>query len=125
MKRAEYIEMVNSVYSIDGDRPFADYPDVIVFRHTDNKKWFAAMMTIPKSKLGIPDDSKIDIVNVKCAQEIIDSIWEEKGIYPAYHMNKKHWVTMVLDENTSDDTIKFLTNISYDLTKTNKRASRK
>ena len=127
MNRSEYESMVRDTYSVSGDRPFGDDQSVLIFRHSNNKKWFAAVMTIPKIKLGIKDGGRIDVVNLKCAQDIIDSMWLENGVYPAYHMNKKHWLTVALDGRASNATVRFLTEISYDLTKNKlkKKASQK
>ena len=40
----------------------------------------------------------------------------EKGIYPAYHMSKTHWVSVLLDGSASEDTLSFLIDVSFDLT---------
>ena len=84
---------------------------------SDNKKWFALVIKIKKRKLGIDSDEYIDIVNMKCAPEIMDDLWHEIGVFPAYHMNKKHWLTLALDGTCSDETLQFVANISYDLTR--------
>jgi predicted DNA-binding protein (MmcQ/YjbR family) len=118
MKRSDYEGYIEETYSVSGDRPFGDDQSILIFRHNDNKKWFGAVMTIPKYKLGLKEDGFIDVVNVKCAQDIIDSMWNEEGVYPAYHMNKHHWLSVALDGSANDKTVKFLTEISYDLTKT-------
>ena len=87
-----------------------------VFRH-ENGKWFALAMNIVKRKIGHNGDSKIDVVNLKCAPEVIESVAEiEPGIYRAYHMNKAHWLTVALSE-CDDATISWLLGISYDLTR--------
>lgn len=104
-------------YGIEYDCPFYEDYDSWVFRHPDNKKWFALLMTIPKSKLGFESNANIDVVNLKCAPEIMDNLWEIRGVFPAYHMSKKHWLTLCLDGSCDDETIKFVTNISYTLTK--------
>ena len=116
MTKEQFIEVISDTYKTAPDYPFDD-PNIIVFRHRDNRKWFGIIMTIPKRKINIAQEGNIDIVNLKCAQEIIDSLWDEQGIYPAYHMSKKHWISVALNEDVSIDTIKWLTNISYDLTK--------
>lgn len=128
MNRSEYEKWVEQTYGEIGANPFGDDRSVIVYRHSENKKWFAVTMTVPKSKLGIREEGKIDIVNVKCAQEIIDSMWRQKGIYPAYHMNKAHWLSLALDGSADDGDIEFLTEISHSLTKTKiikRKSSRK
>ena len=116
MTKEQFIEFISDTYNTAPDYPFDD-PNIIVFRHRDNRKWFGIIMTIPKRKINIAQEGNTEIVNLKCAQEIIDSLWDEQGIYPAYHMSKKHWISVALNEDVSIDTIKWLTNISYDLTK--------
>ena len=115
MTKDKYIKFITETYGINPDYPFDD-PNIIVFRHSDNKKWFGIIMTIQKKKLGIDKDGQIDIVNLKCAQELLDSLWTEKGIFPAYHMSKRHWISVSLDGDVDIDTMRWLTNISYDLT---------
>ena len=73
-------------------------------------------MTIPKCKLGIKDVGNVDIVNLKCSQEIIDSFWQETGIYPAYHMNKAHWLSVCLDGSAPDEAVDFLLDVSFKAT---------
>lgn len=117
MTREEYSQFINNQFGISYDCPFEDEFDAWVFRHPDNKKWFALVMTIKKQKLGLNGDGYINVVNLKCAQEIIDDLWKEEGIFPAYHMNKNHWLTLALDNSCPDETIRWVTGISYELTK--------
>jgi predicted DNA-binding protein (MmcQ/YjbR family) len=117
MTKDEFRAYVEDYYGIKYDCPFDDEPYLWVFRHEDNRKWFALIMPIPKRKLGIDSDEFINVVNMKCAPEIIDDLWKENGVFPAYHMNKKHWLTLCLDGSCADETIKWVTKISYDLTR--------
>lgn len=116
MNRQEFASYIEDFYGIKYDCPFEDELDAWCFRHSDNKKWFALVMRIKKCRLGFEDDTYIDIVNLKCAPEIMDDLYYEDGVFPAYHMNKKHWLTLALDDSCSDDTIKWVLGISYDLT---------
>lgn len=125
MTRNELEELLASSYGSAPEYPFERYPSIAVFRHGSNGKWFAAVMRISKSKFGIESEEKIDIVNVKCSTEIIDSLWQENGIYPAYHMNKAHWLSVCLDGSASDDTVKWLLEISYNLTKPKKQNTKR
>lgn len=118
MNREIFEKLVSDRFDTPLDRPFEGDQSIVVFRHEANRRWFAVVMTISKKLLGMQGDGKIDIVNVKCAQEIIDSMWQQDGIYPAYHMNKAHWLTLSLDGRVSTDTLKWLLDISYDLTRT-------
>ena len=116
MTRKEFEEMVFDSYGIKGDYPFDKDLETAVFRHQDNKKWFALAMRIPERKLGRKSDKIIDVVNLKCDPEIIFSLWQDEGIFPAYHMNKNHWITVCLDGSVSKKTVAWLTDISFSLT---------
>lgn len=111
---------IEETYGVAGERLFAKDPATCVFRHQSNGKWFAVIMEIPKEKLGLTCGGWIEVVNFKCDPRLIGSFRAEKGIYPAYHMSKAHWVTVALDGTAGDDQIKFLLDMSYDLTKKGK-----
>ena len=112
---------IEETYGAAGEYPFAKDPATCVFRHSSNRKWFAVIMVIPKEKLGIAGGGEISVVNVKCDTRLMGSFREEKGIFPAYHMSKAHWLTVALDGTADDETIRFLLDMSYDLTKGGKR----
>lgn len=87
-----------------------------VFRHDDNRKWFAVIMNIPASKLGLYGDKNVDIVNLKCDPLLTASLFKEGGIFPAYHMNKEKWISVLLDGSVEEDKIKWLVELSFNLT---------
>lgn len=116
MNRDEWINYIAGTYDEDADCPWAKYPKDMVFRHSNNRKWFALIMEIPKEKLGIPGDGMLDILNVKCDPVLIDSLRKEPGFFPAYHMNKTNWVTVALDGSADDDRIKLVLDMSFELT---------
>ena len=118
MTRAEFEAFVFDNYNVKADYPFEEDFETGVFRHSDSKKWFAIAMNIHRSRLGLSGEGNIDVVNLKCAPEVIESIAGiEPGIFRAYHMNKTHWLTVALDGSCDSDTIAWLVGISYDLTK--------
>ena len=121
MVRQELEALIYDTYRVMAEHPFARDPDTAVFRHALGRKWFAVIMKIPKRRLGIDEDGEIAIGNQKCADEIIFSMQQEDGIYPAYHMNKSHWLSVSLDGSVPDETVAWLLGISYDLTKKAKR----
>ena len=92
------------------------YPGYAVFRHRGNRKWFALLMSIPQNKLELAGSGLTDVLNVKCDPILMGSLRKEPGVYPAYHMDKGHWITIALDGNISDDKIKWLLDLSYELT---------
>ena len=116
MNREQLLQFITEQYSIDEEHPWGKYPEHTVFRHHNNKKWFALIMSIPKSRLGLTGIDMIDILNVKCDPVLIGSLRQERGFYPAYHMNKTNWITIALDGSVRDDKIKWLIDMSFDLT---------
>ena len=119
MTRKEFEALVLDTYNVAADYPFEDDFTTGVFRHRATGKWFAIAMHIPRTKLGLSSEGSVDIVNFKCAPEVIESIAGiESGVYRAYHMNKTHWLTVALDGSCDEDTVAWLLGISYDLTHT-------
>lgn len=116
MEREDLIKHIADIYSTETEYPFESSPDTIVFRHHNNKKWFAVIMTISKDKLGLKSTDNIDIVNVKSDPILVGNLMSKAGFYPAYHMNKTHWITIALDGSADDEKLKFLLDLSYDLT---------
>ena len=124
MTRKEFEELVFDTYNVRADYPFEDDFVTGVFRH-ESGKWFALAMNIGERKIGHDGDEKIDVVNLKCAPEVIESLAGiEPGIYRAYHMNKTHWLTVVFSE-AEDALIKMLLDQSYDLTAKKRSKKRK
>ena len=116
MNRQDLIEYIKNIYSTDPEYPWDSAPKYAVFRHGSNNKWFAVIMDLPKEKLGIKSNEIIDIVNLKCDPILIGNLRKEKGIYPAYHMNKTYWISVTLDGTIEDDKLKWLLDLSFDLT---------
>ena len=116
MTREEFEVLVLDTYNVKADYPFEEDFETGVFRH-ESGKWFALAMKISEQKIGREGSARIDGVNLKCAPEVVESLaGVEAGIYPAYHMNKTHWLTVALSE-CDNDTISWLLGISYDLTR--------
>ncbi len=121
MNRKELEKHINETYGVTAEYPWSTAPGYCVFRHSDNKKWFAVIMDIPREKIEHDTDGLIDVVNLKCDPILIGSVRNEKGIFPGYHMNKNHWITVTLDGIADDETIKWLLNLSFDLTAKRKK----
>ena len=115
MTRDELQRYIFDHYSTEPDYPWADAPNHAVFRHGGNRKWFALVLDVPRNKLGLPGTQMIDVVNLKCDPILIGSLRKEPGIFPAYHMNKANWISVVLAD-ADEDEIKTLTDISFNLT---------
>ena len=116
MTRAELTRFIFDTYGVEPDYPFPGDDTSAVFRHAGNRKWFALMMNIPAQKLGLPSDTRIDIVNMKCYPLMIGSFRGLPGLFPAYHMNRENWLTAALDGTAEDEILKMLLDISYQAT---------
>lgn len=77
-------------------------------------------MRVSRRKFGIDSDEVIDVVNLKLPFEMFGSFGSADGVYPAYHMNKLHWISVLLPD-AADDLIEFLVNVSYKTTKNKKK----
>lgn len=89
-------------------------PDTAVLRHEDNKKWYAVLMRIPWDRLDMGREGLVEAVNLKHDQ--VADLLSQKGIYPAFHMNKRYWLSLALDDSLSDEEVLDLLEISWNLT---------
>jgi predicted DNA-binding protein (MmcQ/YjbR family) len=120
-------------YGISPDFPFGTSPNEAygVFRHGDNGKWFALIMnikcaalaeTVKKETGRAPEvllrqeGAHIDVINLKSVPEDREALYKEKGIFPAYHMNHTHWISVTLDDSLPDDRVMQLVDTGFRLT---------
>ena len=89
-------------------------PDTAVLRHEDNQKWYAVLMKISWEKLDKSREGQVEVVNLKHDQ--VADLLVEKGIYPAFHMNKRYWISLPLDDTLSDEKVLELVERSWFLT---------
>ena len=115
---SEIIDYCNNKYGGNHVNPFKKHPDILAFVNERNK-WYALLLDVEYNKLNKNTDitTKVKILNVKYPTDRILEIIDNKNIFPAYHMNKKHWISVVLDKNIKLETIKELIDISYSLVK--------
>ena len=91
------------------------FPENAICRRKDNKKWYVAFIRLPKNKLSLNGTEKVDILDVRSDE--VEKLIDNKTILPAYHMNKKNWVTILLDGNGDLKTVYDLVDKSYLLAK--------
>ena len=89
-------------------------PDTAVLRHEDNQKWYAVLMKISWKKLDKARDGLVEVVNLKHDQ--VSDLLAENGIYPGFHMNKRYWISLPLDDTLTDEKVLELFEKSYFLT---------
>lgn len=95
MTKQKAIAYIRENYGVAEDYPWDD-SDAFVFRHKISRKWFCLFMDISASYLGINDYRVITVVNLKAPKSLREDLLREEGIYPAYHMNKQHWISLDL-----------------------------
>jgi predicted DNA-binding protein (MmcQ/YjbR family) len=116
--REQLLWYAKKTYGTDPDFPWQATPENWVLRHADSRKWYALMMNIPAEKLGMTGGGRVDVLNLKADPRMIGSLRQEQGIYPAYHMRNKDWITIVLDGSVPRGEIESLIDMSYELTDT-------
>ena len=107
-KKGEIIEYCLTLENTFKDCPFPDDFESVTMKHCKNKKWFALIMNV-KNKL---------YLNVKTDPNYSDILRNTYDyIIPAYHMNKEHWNTIIVDEKVDKTLVKEMIEQSYQLTK--------
>ena len=89
-------------------------PDTAVLRHEDNQKWYAILMRIPWDRLDKGRGGLVEAVNFKHDQ--VADLLSQNGIYPAFHMNKRYWISLPLDDTLTDEKVLELFDRSWFLT---------
>ena len=115
MTKQQFLEYCLHTYGTSPDYPFDEDFETAVLRHADNRKWYAIVMRVSRRKFGFESDEVIDVVNLKLPIEMHGSFGASDGVHPAYHMNKLHWISVLLPD-ALEDAIAFLTNASFKAT---------
>lgn len=89
-------------------------PDTAVLRHEENQKWYAILMRIPWDRLDKGREGLVEAVNLKHDQ--VADLLSQNGIYPAFHMNKRYWISLPLDDTLTDEKVLELFERSWFLT---------
>lgn len=117
ISREDIFAYVNEKYDVEPDYPWARTPNYAILRHGGSRKWFGAIVDITEDKLGLPGHALIDALCVKCDPLLVGQLRKEVGIFPAYHMNKEHWISIRMDSPISKDEVEWLIDLSFELTK--------
>ena len=110
----DIIKYIENNFKIKGEYPWDDY-DYSTYKV--NNKWFALIMNIPYKSLGLNKNGNIDVINLKNDPIKIEKLIDNNHYFKAYHMNKKYWITVILDYKTDIDKLKELINDSYNKVK--------
>ena len=108
------LDYVKEKYGTIPEEPWEDNNHATI-KTSNSKKWYGIFMSIPYKTLGLDKSGKIDVLNVKLNPELIQSLIDKKHFFPAYHMNKKYWITILLDSDTDVNLVKSLIDESFKL----------
>ena len=112
--RGEILQFVKNTYNTIPEYPWQRSPESAVLRHR-NGKWYGLIMPVPREKLGLPEDGISDVLNVKCDPLMLGSVLLQKGFFPAYHMNKENWISILLDGTVPAERVIAALQMSYGL----------
>ncbi len=108
------LKYVKDKYGTEPEILWPKYPGDKVLRHSDSPKWYAIIMDIDRSRLGLKGEGIVDIVNFKTDGPLhAEALCETEGIIPAYHMNKNTWISVLLDGTVPFEMVKKLADASY------------
>ena len=119
------LDYIWKTYRVKPDYPFASEPELPVLRHADNRKWFALILTVPEYMLGLEGEEPVDVLNLKCSPVLAGALRNQKGIRAAYHMNREHWISILLDGTVPEEDIAPLIDLSFQLTAGKNHKSKK
>lgn len=95
--RGDIFAYVREKFGTEPEYPWARYPHYAVLRHRQGRKWYGLIMDVPGNRLGLDGDGPVEIINLKSDGVLDLLISGTPGILPAYHMDKRHWVSILLD----------------------------
>ena len=110
----EVSNLIKEKYNVLPEFLWESNPNYGIFRNKSSNKWFAIIMNIDRSKLNSNESGEVEVLNVKL-DDLVNTYLKKEGIYPAYHMSKKSWVSITLDNTLSYKEIMNLIDISFDL----------
>ena len=120
--RDEVFRYVKRKYKSEIEHLWANFPNYTVFRRRNNRKWYGTVMDISRSKLGLPEEDVVDVLNVKMDSPLLaDFMTQQDGIFPGYHFSGGSWISVLLDGTVDMAQIRSLIDRSYNTVARGKR----
>ena len=115
--RLKVYEYIEAKYKAQPEYLWKRFPNYAVFRHYENRKWFAILMDVKKSKLGDFKEDVVDILNVKLGDHLaVELLSQREGFFKGYHISRGNWLSVLLDGSVELDEILCLIDESYAVT---------
>lgn len=116
--QTQYIlDYVKSKYDDELEFLWENSPDSAIIRRKDNQKWYAVFMKVAKCKLVGNSQEKVEVLDLHALPEDVENTVDGKTVFRAYHMNKKHWISVILDGSVSNEKLCDLIDKSYETSK--------
>ncbi len=99
-KSAVTKELIARVREKYGDEPeylWEKFPDNAIWRRKDNQKWYGAVLTVARAKIGLSGEGNAEILDVRADPAEIELLVDNVKVFRGWHMNKKHWISLPLD----------------------------
>lgn len=99
------IEYVRSKYGDEPEYLWEKFPDNAIWRRQDTRKWYGLILTVPKKKLGLASGEMAEIIDLRLDPAQMAETVDHERYFPGWHMNKKHWYTIILDGSVPTEEI--------------------
>lgn len=109
----EVIDYIKSKYNDDVEYLWEKFPDNAVARRKDNSKWYLAILTVSKDKFNFKSKEKVEALDLRADVDELPELIQQENIYQGYHMNKKHWISIILDNSIDSEEIYKMIDESY------------
>jgi len=109
------VDYIRAKYDSDLEFLWPKFPNNAIWRRQDTNKWFGALLFISKTRLGLKDDTHCDVLNVMADPARVTELVDHQRYFPAYHMNKKRWISVCLDGALNMENIYTLIDDSYQI----------
>ncbi len=109
------IAFVSDAYGDELEFLWEKFPDNAIWRRKDTKKWYGVLLTVPRNKLGLSSTERAEILDLRIAPNRMAELLQHESYYPGWHMNKKSWYTVILDDSIPDEELFARIRGSYDL----------
>lgn len=113
--KEQILQYISTEYDCFKKNPWAKYPEYTTFTDKLSGKWFCVLMDVDYNKLGIKKSGRCYVIDLKADPVMIPELIKKSGIMPGYHMNKNHWISVLLDGSIPINDIKPLIDNSFTL----------
>ena len=114
--RRKILAYVREKYQIEPVYPWKMQPGYAVLCHRYTMKWFAMLMNVEGSRIGLTPLREYDVINLRVPESEVGILLRRRGFLPAYHMAAREWVTILLDGTVPMEELLQLLDRSFRLT---------